>query len=68
MGNLYKNPDQPLSPEAFRLVRLARVGGYALQPVWAAGWANTNQEVAAFSLYEQKSAYYYTKVARTRHK
>ena len=37
MGNLYKGPDRPLTPEAFRLVRLARVGGYALQPVWADG-------------------------------
>ena len=34
MGNLYKNPEQPLSPAAFRLVRLESVGGYALQPVW----------------------------------
>lgn len=37
MGNLYKGPDRPLSPEAFRLVRLARVGGYAIQPVWGDG-------------------------------
>jgi DUF971 family protein len=37
MGNLYKGPDRPLTPEAFRLVRLARVGGYAVQPVWADG-------------------------------
>jgi DUF971 family protein len=37
MGNLYKNPDKPLSAEAFRLVRFARVGGYALQPVWGDG-------------------------------
>jgi DUF971 family protein len=37
MGNLYKGPDRPLSPEAFRLMRLARVGGYALQPVWGDG-------------------------------
>ena len=28
MGNLYKNPDKPLTPEAFRLTRLAMVGGY----------------------------------------
>ncbi len=39
MGNVYKNPDRPLPPEAFRLVRLARVGGYAIQPVWADGHA-----------------------------
>ena len=37
MGNLYKNPDQPLKPESFRLVRLAMVGGYAIQPLWADG-------------------------------
>ena len=39
VGNLYKGPDRPLSPDAFRLVRLARVGGYALQPVWGDGHA-----------------------------
>jgi len=37
MGNLYKNPEKPLTPAAFRLVRLSRVGGYALQPVWGDG-------------------------------
>lgn len=37
MGNLYKNPNQPLKPESFRLVRLAMVGGYAIQPLWADG-------------------------------
>ena len=37
MGNLYKGPDRPLSPEAFRLVRVATVGGYAVQPVWGDG-------------------------------
>ena len=37
MGNLYKNPEQPLTPKAFELVRLARVGGYAVQPMWADG-------------------------------
>jgi len=35
MGNLYKNPDRALGPAAFQLVRIARVGGYAIQPVWA---------------------------------
>jgi DUF971 family protein len=39
MGNLYKNPERPLTPEAFRLVRIMSVGGYALQPVWADGHA-----------------------------
>lgn len=37
MGNLYKNPERPLSPEAFKLVRIATVGGYAVQPVWGDG-------------------------------
>jgi DUF971 family protein len=39
MGNLYKGPERPYSPDSFRLVRLARVGGYALQPVWGDGHA-----------------------------
>lgn len=39
MGNLYKNPDRPLTAAAFRLVRMDTVGGYALQPVWADGHA-----------------------------
>lgn len=37
MGNLYKNPDKPLTPAAFRLVRIDRVGGYAIQPIWGDG-------------------------------
>ena len=37
MGNVYKNPSKPLSPQAFRLVKLDRIGGYAVQPVWADG-------------------------------
>jgi DUF971 family protein len=37
MGNLYKNPERPYSPGAFRLARLNRIGGYALQPIWADG-------------------------------
>jgi len=39
MGNLYKNPEQPLTPSAFRLVRVEKVGTYAVQPVWADGHA-----------------------------
>lgn len=39
MGNLYKNPDRPLSAAAFQLVRLETVGGYAVQPYWADGHA-----------------------------
>lgn len=37
MGNLYKNPDKPLTAQAFKLVRLAMVGGYAVQPLWGDG-------------------------------
>lgn len=39
MGNVYKNPGRPLSSEAFRLVRVISVGGYAIQPVWGDGHA-----------------------------
>lgn len=39
LGNLYKNPEQKLTAAAFQLVRLIRVGGYAIQPVWADGHA-----------------------------
>jgi DUF971 family protein len=39
MGNLYKNPEQPLSPKAFELVRVEPIGTYAVQPVWADGHA-----------------------------
>jgi DUF971 family protein len=37
LGNLYKNPEKPLSARAFELVKLVSVGGYAIQPVWADG-------------------------------
>jgi DUF971 family protein len=37
MGTLYKNPDKPLPPQAFQLMRIVTVGGYAIQPVWADG-------------------------------
>lgn len=36
-GNVYKNPDKPLSPKATQLTRIGFVGGYAVQPVWADG-------------------------------
>lgn len=39
MGNVYKAPDQPLTPAAFKLLRIANVGSYAIQPVWADGHA-----------------------------
>jgi DUF971 family protein len=37
MGNLYKNPNAPLSPRAFQLQRIVNVGGYAIQPSWGDG-------------------------------
>ncbi|HVK58007.1 MAG TPA: DUF971 domain-containing protein [Candidatus Kapabacteria bacterium] len=37
MGNVYKGPNKPLTPEAFKLVRITNVGGYALSPYWADG-------------------------------
>ena len=37
MGNVHKNPEQPLSPRAFVLTALRPIGGYAVQPVWADG-------------------------------
>ena len=36
MGNLYKNPDPPLAPNAFQLLRIDRVGGYAMMMTRAA--------------------------------
>ncbi|EEF62427.1 DUF971 domain-containing protein [Pedosphaera parvula] len=39
MGNVYKAPDQPLNARAFQLLRIANVGSYAIQPVWADGHA-----------------------------
>jgi DUF971 family protein len=37
LGNVHKNPERPLPPTAFELVRIVGVGGYAIQPVWADG-------------------------------
>ncbi|MSU63943.1 MAG: DUF971 domain-containing protein [Pedosphaera sp.] len=37
MGNLHKGPDATLTPQSFQIRRLATVGGYAIQPVWADG-------------------------------
>ena len=37
MGNLYKNPEQPLTAKAFELKRITSVGGYGIQPAWADG-------------------------------
>jgi DUF971 family protein len=40
MGNLYKGPESRLTPDSFRLKGIQRVGGYALQPIWADGHAS----------------------------
>src|ERR1043166_5812065 len=37
MGNLYKPPEQTLTPFAFQLRGLTRVGTYGVQPIWADG-------------------------------
>lgn len=37
IGNLHKNPDVPLSEKSFQISGFVRVGGYAIQPVWADG-------------------------------
>jgi len=37
LGNLHKGPDKTLSPAAFELVQMTRVGTYAIQPRWADG-------------------------------
>jgi DUF971 family protein len=39
LRNVYKNPEQKISPEAFQLKRIVSVGSYAIQPVWADGHA-----------------------------
>ena len=39
MGQLHKGPEQTLSPTAFQLRALNRIGTYAVQPVWADGHA-----------------------------
>ena len=37
MGNVYKGPEKPLSPQAFQLKHVGSVGGYGIQPVWVDG-------------------------------
>jgi DUF971 family protein len=39
LGNLHKNPESPLTSKAFQLVKIASIGGYAIQPVWSDGHA-----------------------------
>jgi DUF971 family protein len=37
MGNLHRGPERRLEPHSFELVRIAPIGGYGVQPVWADG-------------------------------
>lgn len=37
LGHLHRGPRQELGPSAFRVRRLAPVGGYAIQPHWEDG-------------------------------
>jgi len=37
MGNLYKGPERPYTPQSFELRQLGTVGGYGIQPLWADG-------------------------------
>ena len=37
MGNVYKGPSVSLGASAFKLLRIAGIGGYAVTPVWADG-------------------------------
>lgn len=39
LGNVYKDPERPLTPAAFELRSLTLVGTYAVQPVWGDGHA-----------------------------
>lgn len=40
MGNVYRMPEKELSPLAFQLKRVSRIGSYAVQPAWADGHAS----------------------------
>ncbi|MSU57483.1 MAG: DUF971 domain-containing protein [Pedosphaera sp.] len=37
LGQLHKGPERALTPAAFELKNLTRVGGYAIQPAWGDG-------------------------------
>jgi DUF971 family protein len=37
LGQLHKGPERALTPAAFELRRIDRVGGYAIQPLWGDG-------------------------------
>ena len=40
MSNLYKGPEQPLSPASFHLKQMTRTGTYGVTPVWGDGHAS----------------------------
>lgn len=40
MGQLHKGPESRLLPSSFEVLRLAHVGGYAIQPTWGDGHAS----------------------------
>lgn len=40
MGNVYRMPEKELSPLAFQLKHVSRIGSYAIQPTWADGHAS----------------------------
>jgi DUF971 family protein len=40
LGNVYRPQPIKLNSTSFQLVRLANVGGYAIQPVWGDGHAS----------------------------
>ena len=37
MGKIYKNPERPLTAQAFELRGLSRIGTYGIQPTWGDG-------------------------------
>jgi DUF971 family protein len=37
LGNVYKNPPTPYAANAFQLVKVSQIGGYAISPLWADG-------------------------------
>ena len=40
LGQLHKGPRIALTPASFKLKRITKVGGYAVQPIWADGHAS----------------------------
>ena len=40
LGQLHKGPKIALTPASFKLKRISKVGGYAVQPIWADGHAS----------------------------